>query len=701
MEIVQEMYEANTDPNYRVYVNQGGTSSAKTYTILQILLMLAVKEAKSVVTVVGQDLPNIKVGAWRDIKTIISDDGALMATTFANESNHTISFRNGALIEFKSYENEQDAKSGKRDYLFVNEANGINYDVYWQLAIRTKKKIWIDYNPSERFWVHDKVLGTDGVKLVISDFHFNPFLPADMAERIANIEDKELREVYTYGLTGKLEGLIIRDYSIVDKMPNILECKLRGIGLDFGFACFRGDTMIATYNGMKPICKVNENDFVLTSKGFKKVKRRIYNGRKIATHKRFIFGGREVDVVCTDDHLFKTDGKWKKYVQLTKEDNLFVLSSLTESSLNDIQEENIPITITTNGRKTGCDIPRCCIMRFTDSIMEKSRKVASSITKTAIRSIIALRILWRSIHRNTKRYTELSHDGTKNTPKNTQSDITLKPIGMTAGRKSSQDLQQKNGSANGAVLNTHQPTHTNDFAQSGVITDGNTRAQRTMSNGCAYNAESHFSQVNTRTRYVAQMDALIALQKPTDIVTLDHDYCDVWDLEVEGVHEYFANGILVHNCDPTAIVDCALAHGELWLDCFCYETGLTNPQIAKVIKTHQSWRLLQVVADSAEPKSIAEIKGEHINIVGAIKGNDSIRVGIDLMRRYHWNITRRSRGLIEEVGRYKWKTDRQGNTTNDPTDKWNHAIDAIRYWCLRNLAQRRENVSKAHSVEVG
>lgn len=390
MDIVREMYDANTDPNYRVYVNQGGTSSAKTYTILQVLLMLAVKEAKNVITVVGQDLPNIKVGAWRDIKTIISDDGALMATTFANESNHTISFRNGSLIEFKSYENEQDAKSGKRDYLFVNEANGINYDVYWQLAIRTKKKIWIDYNPSERFWVHDKIIGGQGVKLIISDYRQNLFLPSDMAERIASIEDKELRKVYTYGLTGKLEGLIIRDWSICDAMPPTSECKVRGFGLDFGF-----------------------------------------------------------------------------------------------------------------------------------------------------------------------------------------------------------------------------------------------------------------SQ------------------------------------------------------DPTALVDCALAHGELWFDSVIYETGLTNPQIAQRIKAHHLSALFPVVADSAEPKSIAEIRSERINVVPASKGNDSIRIGIDIMRRYKWNITRHSAGLIEEVGRYKWKTSRSGDPTNDPIDSWNHAIDAIRYWCMRNLVMRPQSVSRAHNIKVG
>ena len=390
MNIIREMYEANTDPNYRVYVNQGGTSSSKTYTILQVLLMTAVQERRVVCTVVGQDLPNIKVGAWRDIKGIITDDDVLRKRCVMNESTHTIVFSNGSLIEFKSYDDEQDAKSGKRDYLFINEANGITYEVYWQLAIRTKKKIWIDYNPSERLWVHDKVLGMDGVKLIISDYRQNMFLPADMAERIANIQDEDLRQVYTYGLTGKLEGLIIRNYSIVDSMPEPHECKVQGFGLDFGFSN-----------------------------------------------------------------------------------------------------------------------------------------------------------------------------------------------------------------------------------------------------------------------------------------------------------------------DPTALVHCAIAHGELWVDCFVYETGLLNPDIANRIKAHPLSGLFPVIADSAEPKSIAEIKAQRVNIIPAVKGNDSIRVGIDIMRRYKWNITRRSRGLIEEVQRYKWKTNRNGDSINEPIDTWNHAIDAIRYWCLRNLVQRRESVSKAHSVRVG
>ena len=67
---IAELFMANTDEGYRTFVNQGGTSSAKTYTLLQVLLYHAIKENGSVCTVVGQDLPNLKVGALRDMKTI-------------------------------------------------------------------------------------------------------------------------------------------------------------------------------------------------------------------------------------------------------------------------------------------------------------------------------------------------------------------------------------------------------------------------------------------------------------------------------------------------------------------------------------------------------------------------------------------------------------------------------------------------------
>ena len=184
--VIWELFRANTDNTTRVCVNQGGTSSGKTYTIMQVLIYMALIEAGSITTVVGQDLPNLKVGALRDAKTILAGSEWLAGYFNVHESEHYLQCKNNSIIEFKSYNDEQDAKNGKRDYLFVNEANGIPYEIYWQLAIRTRKKIWIDYNPSERFWVHNEVKGRQGVKMIISDHRGNPFLSKEEHERIEN-----------------------------------------------------------------------------------------------------------------------------------------------------------------------------------------------------------------------------------------------------------------------------------------------------------------------------------------------------------------------------------------------------------------------------------------------------------------------------------------------------------------------------------
>lgn len=220
----------------RVIVNQGGTSSGKTYSIMQVLFLIGMYHAHSVITVVGQDVPNLKKGAYRDAKTIMDGSKLLQAWwPYINEGERVIRCQNGSLIEFTSYKDAQDAKSGKRDYLFVNEANGIPYEVYWQLAIRTRRRIFIDYNPTARFWVHDEVIGRDGVRLIISDHRKNHFLSEEEHERIEGIEDAELWKVYARGLTGKIEGLVLTNWDICDAMPPRDEWKMSAYGLDFGF----------------------------------------------------------------------------------------------------------------------------------------------------------------------------------------------------------------------------------------------------------------------------------------------------------------------------------------------------------------------------------------------------------------------------------------------------------------------------------
>lgn len=230
------LFKANMKASERVVVNQGGTSSGKTYSIMQVLYVLGMKEAHSVITVCGQDVPNLKKGAYRDAKTILDSSEELRKWyPNVNEGDRLIKCINGSLIEFSSFKDAQDAKSGKRDYLFINEANGISYEVYWQLAIRTRKRIFIDYNPTARFWVHDEVLGREGVRLIISDHRRNLFLSDEEHQRIEGIEDAELWKVYARGLTGMIQGLVLTNWDIVDAMPPREEWKMSALGLDFGF----------------------------------------------------------------------------------------------------------------------------------------------------------------------------------------------------------------------------------------------------------------------------------------------------------------------------------------------------------------------------------------------------------------------------------------------------------------------------------
>lgn len=220
----------------KVIINQGGTSSSKTYSIMQLLFYRAIEQSRIIITVAGESIPNLKKGAYRDAETIYYNSEHLKTyVEFWNKTDRIIYFTNGSIIEFASYESEQSAKNGKRDYLFINEANGVPYQIYWQLAIRTRKQIFLDYNPTSEFWVHEKLIGTKGARLIISDHRHNPFLSQEDHQRIEDIkeEDIELWRVYARGLTGKIEGVIFRNWSIVNKIPE--DARFIAYGLDFGF----------------------------------------------------------------------------------------------------------------------------------------------------------------------------------------------------------------------------------------------------------------------------------------------------------------------------------------------------------------------------------------------------------------------------------------------------------------------------------
>ena len=230
-----------TDP---IVIHSGGTNSGKTHSILQYLLALCVTLPGIVVTVVGQDIPNLKKGAYRDAKHILNDTDAFNQNLSShNKSEREFRFKNSSVMEFNSYDDAQDAKSGKRDHLFLNEANGIKKSIFDELEVRTTQQTFIDFNPTARFWAHD-MQGRDDVKWFDSTYLNNPFLKPSIRKKIEayeptpeNIKNKTANEwrwmVYGLGKVGRLEGLVFRDFEVSTDWPE--KYKWRVFGLDFGF----------------------------------------------------------------------------------------------------------------------------------------------------------------------------------------------------------------------------------------------------------------------------------------------------------------------------------------------------------------------------------------------------------------------------------------------------------------------------------
>ena len=228
-----------------IHVHQGGTSSGKTYGILQHLFEEGARNNNEVITVVAEDVPSLKSGAFRDAQAILSSDEVLRAWwPELNKTDRYYKSLSGTVMEFKSFQDEYDARSGKRDRLFVNEANAVKQGIYEQLSLRTNKQTIIDFNPSARFWAHDNLFGRDDVEWVVTTYRDNAFLNPNIKEKIESYEPtpeniargsaNEYRwRVYGLGEVGRLEGLVFPDFKVSSEWPT--EYKWRVFGMDFGY----------------------------------------------------------------------------------------------------------------------------------------------------------------------------------------------------------------------------------------------------------------------------------------------------------------------------------------------------------------------------------------------------------------------------------------------------------------------------------
>lgn len=211
--------------------SEGGTRSGKTFAMLQLLYLLALKDkAGEVTSVVSENLPHLKRGAIRDFKILLGD--AFNEAQW-NKTDGIYTTPNGAYIEFFGADNSAKVHGAARKRLFINEAQNIAYEVARQLFVRTTETIFYDYNPTHPFWAHTEIQPRDNCVHIHSTYKDNQFLTAQqVAEIEVNKKDLNWWRVYGLGLVGQLEGVIF-DFETIDVMPDGVAVQV--YGLDFGF----------------------------------------------------------------------------------------------------------------------------------------------------------------------------------------------------------------------------------------------------------------------------------------------------------------------------------------------------------------------------------------------------------------------------------------------------------------------------------
>lgn len=219
----------------RIRAVAGGTSASKTISILVWLIDYGQSSKEEILTVVAESYPHLNLGAMRDFKSIMISHGYWNDRAW-NESSHTYTFPNKTILEFISFDKFGKAHGPRRDVLFVNEANNIPYNIVDQLVTRTRKIVWMDWNPSEEFWFYTEILNKrDDVDFLTLTYKDNEALDEVTIREIESHKDnKQWWQVYGLGQLGEVEGRIYTGWQIIDSIPH--EARLSRRGLDFGYS---------------------------------------------------------------------------------------------------------------------------------------------------------------------------------------------------------------------------------------------------------------------------------------------------------------------------------------------------------------------------------------------------------------------------------------------------------------------------------
>lgn len=234
------VYLRNYQSKARILCNEGSSRSSKTYSLAQLaftkLMSETGEDGKGIkISCVRKTLPALKASAYLDFLEVVKKDGAYDEKCH-NKTDLTYTIGNN-VIEFFSIDSDDKVKSRKRDYLWIVESNELSFQEFTQLALRTSKQIYLEYNPSHEddHWLETQIKTRPDCLYIHSTYKDNPFLDQNTIFEIERLEtvDKNLWNVYGLGIRGFSGTRIYTHFQLCDSLPE--EYDERIYGIDFGF----------------------------------------------------------------------------------------------------------------------------------------------------------------------------------------------------------------------------------------------------------------------------------------------------------------------------------------------------------------------------------------------------------------------------------------------------------------------------------
>ena len=265
----------------RIKIIQGGTSAGKTFGILPILISKAAKRPLMEISVVAESIPHLRRGALKDFLSMMKSGFRYVDKRF-NKSLLRYDFDNGSYIEFFSADDSSKLRGARRDILYINECNNIEFEAYNELAIRTKREIYLDFNPANEFWVHTELKNEPDTDFVVLTYKDNEALDKGIVKEIEKNRLKGLTSSYwanwwnVYGLgeMGSLQGVVFSNWKQIDTIPT--EARLLGYGVDFGYTADPTSIVeVYNYNGQRILNEICYQTGLVNTEIAKKLQKNI------------------------------------------------------------------------------------------------------------------------------------------------------------------------------------------------------------------------------------------------------------------------------------------------------------------------------------------------------------------------------------------------------------------------------------------